>query len=197
MEAPDPVRAFVALELDARVHAWLARLVEDLRPRLPGCRFGAVTNAHLTLRFLGTASVRALESVAAALGPAAAACPPAEVPLTGLGTFPPRGAPRVLWVGLGLPPHLVALQAQCERAARATGFEPEPRRFQPHLTLGRWRDRAPRPELPALSPMATRIEHLTLFASELRPSGAVHTPLARFALGADAPSGPAILTPPR
>ena len=62
MAAEQEVRAFVALELDAALHERLARLVEDLRPRLPGLRFTPVGNAHLTLRFLGTTQPRALET---------------------------------------------------------------------------------------------------------------------------------------
>ena len=51
-----------------------------------------------------------------------------------------------------------------------------------HLTLGRSRDRAPRPELPATNLGTTRLETLVLFRSDLRPGGAVYTPLERFAL---------------
>ena len=138
MSAADEVRAFVALELDAVLHGYLARIVEDLRPRLPGLRFSPVGNAHLTLRFLGPSSPAALARVADAIGPATAACPAADVPLAGLGAFPPHGAPRILWLGLDLPASMLALQAACERAARAAGFEPGTRAFRAHLTLGRW-----------------------------------------------------------
>lgn len=180
----DLVRAFVALELPPSLHGQLARLLEDLRPRVPGLRVCAIENAHLTLRFLGASSSEALELVALALAPAAEACPAADVPLTGLGMFPSRGAPRILWLGLAFPPPLLALQAECERAARAAGFAPETRPFRPHLTLGRWRERVPRPVLPETLPAATRIDKVSLFRSELAPSGAVHTVLRRFALGA-------------
>jgi 2'-5' RNA ligase len=180
----DPVRAFVALELDSALRQRLARLVDDLRARLPGLRFSPVDSAHLTLRFLGPSSPRALETVARALAPAAAACPAADVPLAGLGMFPPHGAPRILWLGLDLPEPMLALQGACERAARAAGFEPENRPFRPHLTLGRWRERVARPGLPGIEPASTRISRLVLFGSELKPSGAVHTPLRTYELGA-------------
>jgi 2'-5' RNA ligase len=195
MASTDVVRAFLALELDAKLHEWLARLVDDLRPRLPGCRFGPIGNAHLTLRFLGAASPRALEGIAKAMGPAAADCPAASVALTGLGLFPPRGAPRILWLGLDLPRPMLALQAACERAARAAGFEAETRAFRPHLTLARWRDRVARPQLPAIDPGLTRIEQLVLFRSDLGPAGAVHTALRRFRLAGAGPGGPDILPP--
>jgi 2'-5' RNA ligase len=182
MAPPDTVRAFLALELDAALHERLARLAPDLKARLPGLRVGSTANAHLTLRFLGDASPLALEPLAGAIEPLAAACPAADVPVTGLGMFPPRGAPSVLWLGLDLPAPLRALQEACERAARAAGFAPEARPFRPHVTLGRWRDRVARPALPALEPFVTRVERLALFASELHPSGARHTALRTFDL---------------
>jgi 2'-5' RNA ligase len=81
-----------------------------------------------------------------------------------------------------VPATVFDLQRACERAARAAGFEGEERPFRAHLTLGRWRDRAPRPDLPPTDLGATRLDSLILFQSDLRPDGAVYTPLARFAL---------------
>lgn len=195
MAAANDVRAFIALELDAALQERLARLVEDLKPRLPGLRFGPVDNAHLTMRFLGSSPVGALEHIARDLETAAAACPPADVRVAGLGLFPPRGAPNVLWLGLDLPAAMRTLQAACERAARAAGFEPETRAYQPHVTLGRWRERVARPVLPEVEPLTTRIERLVLFRSDLKPAGAVHTPLHVLELaGKDA--DPADILPP-
>jgi 2'-5' RNA ligase len=195
MAAAEEVRAFIALELDAALHERLARLIEELRPKLPGLRFGPVGNAHLTMRFLGPASPGALARIASELAPLASACPPAGVPVTGLGTFPPRGAPRVLWLGLDLPASMRTLQAACERAARAAGFDAEARAYRPHLTLGRWRERVPRPELPDVDPAATRIERLIVFRSDLKPTGAVHTPLHGLQLGTKDAQSAAILPP--
>jgi len=75
------------------------------------------------------------------------------------------------------------LQRACEAAAVAVGFPPEERPFRPHLTLGRWKDRAPRPELPAFDLDPLPVAEIVLYESDLGPAGAVHTPLARFPLG--------------
>jgi 2'-5' RNA ligase len=75
------------------------------------------------------------------------------------------------------------LQADCEAAAIASGFPPERRDFKPHLTLGRWRDPAPRPKLPAADLGPVVLDRLVLFRSELRPAGAEYSPLAVFPLG--------------
>jgi len=177
------VRAFVALELQPPLRAALEGLQARLRPRLGELRLVRPEAIHLTLRFLGETTAGQVEALRPALAAAAAGCPSTEVPVAGAGTFPERGSPRVLWVGLELPPAVLELQRACERAARAAGFAAEPRPFQPHLTLGRWRDRAPRPELPAVDLGTARLDTLVLFRSETRPDGAVYSQLARFALG--------------
>jgi 2'-5' RNA ligase len=177
------VRAFIALELDQRLREALGELQQRLRPQLGPIRLVRPEGIHLTLRFLGAATATQIEALRAPLATAAAGCPASEAEVAGLGTFPERGSPRVLWLGLELPPPVFELQRACERAARAAGFDPEARPFRAHLTLGRWRDRAPRPTLPAASLGTTPLETLVLFRSELRSGGAVYTALARFALG--------------
>jgi 2'-5' RNA ligase len=179
------IRAFVAFELDARLRAAIAVLQDRFRA-LAGLRLVRPEGVHLTLRFLGWSSREQLEAIAPRLKSAAETCPPFEAAVSGVGTFPERGAPRVLWLGIELPPSVRELQRACERAARASGFEAEDRPFAPHLTLGRFRERVPRPTLSPVALGATRIETLVLFHSALRPDGAVYTPLVRFPLGTTA-----------
>ena len=183
MKGHDRIRAFIALELDAGMRAALGRLTADVRHHFAGLRWVRPEGVHLTLRFLGDTSPSQVERLRESLGAAAAGCPRAEVPVAGLGLFPDRGRPRVLWLGLVLPERMFALQAACEAAATGVGLPPETRRFSPHLTLGRWRDGAPRPELPTVELAPVALDTLVLFHSELRPEGAVHTPLGRFGLG--------------
>jgi 2'-5' RNA ligase len=183
MSAAGNVRAFVALELDARLRAAIGDLQARLRPRCGGIRMTRPEGIHLTLRFLGDTSPEQVETLRPLLAAAAAACPGVEARVAGLGTFPERGSPRILWLGLDVPATVFDLQRACERAARTAGFEREERPFKAHLTLGRWRDRAPHPDLPTADLGTTRLETLVLFKSDLRPDGAVYTPLARFGLG--------------
>lgn len=177
-------RAFIALELHPEMRAALDRLMADVRHRFAGLRWVRPEGVHVTLRFLGSTSPSQVDRLRESLGAAAARCPRAEVPVRGLGLFPERGSPRVLWLGLALPEPMIALQAACEAAAVAVGFPPETRPFSPHLTLGRWRDRAPRPELPPVDLGRASVDTLVLFRSQTRPDGAVYTELARFGLGA-------------
>lgn len=176
------IRAFVALETPPALQARIQEAVARLRPQLPGVRFSAAAGLHLTLRFLGASAPAQLARLQPALREAAQACPALEVRVSGAGMFPGRGSPRVLWIGLVAPSSLGELQAACEQAAQAAGFAPEPRAFAPHLTLGRWRARAPRPRLPQLELGQATLDTLVLYSSELRPEGSRYTALAAFPL---------------
>jgi 2'-5' RNA ligase len=178
----DRIRAFVALPTPEDLKARLAALISELAPHLPGIRFVRPEAMHLTLRFLGSTDAERRGRLEERLRVAASACPRGEGHVAGLGLFPERGAPRVLWLGLHLPEPVLVLQRECEAAALAAGFPPEERPFRPHLTLGRWKDRVPRPELPPADLGPLPIEELILYRSDLRPGGAVYTALARFAL---------------
>jgi 2'-5' RNA ligase len=177
------VRAFLALEIEPEARARLAGLVAELEGRMEGVRWVGSHAVHLTLRFLGSASRGQLDRLTERLRPAAAACPPFETRMAGLGLFPERGRPRVLWIDVPLPSSALALQGACEEAAVAVGFARETRPFRSHLTLGRWRDGGARPSLPEADLGPLRLRTLVLFRSDLRPSGAVYAPLATFPLG--------------
>lgn len=184
MSGDASLRAFVALDLDPALREALRQLRERLRPALAGIRLVRDDGVHLTLRFLGASRRDQLAGLGTRLLAAAGACPPFEARVLRIGTFPERGSPRVLFVGVELPPAALELQRACERAARDAGFAGEERPFRPHLTLGRFRDRAPRPELPEADLGLTRLDTLVLYRSLTAPGGAVYTPLARFPLGA-------------
>jgi 2'-5' RNA ligase len=150
---------------------------------------------HLTRKFLGEGEAARRPGIEAALvGPARAGAP-FRLEAAGLGVFPDRGAPRVVWIGVrGDLPAAAALQREVETALRAEGFAPEGRPFRPHLTLGRvrgpgrgdWRTAlagAAEPEGEAFE-----VREYVLFESRLGPAGAAYAPLARFPLGAPGPS---------
>jgi 2'-5' RNA ligase len=80
---------------------------------------------------------------------------------------------------------------EVEAALDTIGFEREKRGFQPHLTIGRWRDFDRRPELlkqeierrKAFVFGETWVEEVVLFQSILKPQGAVYSPLGVIPLG--------------
>ena len=176
------MRAFVALSLPEAFAARLVALRRELEPLVPGLRFVRSEGVHLTLRFLGSATTEQLATLGPLLQRAAQSCPRGEARVAGLGLFPKGEAPRVLWLGLELPASFTTLQLHCEAAAVAVGFAPEERLFQPHLTLGRWKDRARRPRLPEADLGLCPLDELVLFRSEPEAGGSVYAGIGRYPL---------------
>lgn len=183
------MRLFVAVEIDERIRREAARVGERLAEALgPGGRravtWVAPANMHLTLRFLGEVE----EGVAAELR-ARIARPfdtaAFRLAVSGLGAFPPGGAPRVFWLGLAEGAEgLGRLHDEVEARLDGLGFERETRPFRAHLTLGRVKAplgagaRTALAATPAADIGWCEVSQVTLFESRLSPRGAVYTALA-------------------
>ena len=185
------MRTFIAIEFDDAIRQRLVQAQERLREAGCEVRWARAEQMHLTVKFLGEIDPATVGAVAEAMAHAAEAVAPFEVEVAGLGAFPPRGAPRVVWAGVEDPGgHVQQLQARLERRLEPLGFERERRAFHPHLTLGRVKDRHGADRLreriegqPARRFGRQHIEELVLLQSELKPTGAVYTLLRRQGLG--------------
>jgi 2'-5' RNA ligase len=183
------MRLFLAVELSDDVRAALARCAEELMRTEPGWRWVRPEGMHLTLRFLGEVAAARLPDLSPGWCRAASTGAPAEIEAGGLGTFPPRGRPRVLWIGLldRSGGRLAATAQALEQAALAAGFPAEDRSFAPHLTLARAAadGRARRPDATVGTLGSFRADRVTLFRSVAGRGGAVYTALERYPLGSE------------
>lgn len=168
-------RLFVALAMPEEIGGELDRLCTGL----PAVRWTDADDFHLTLRFIGEVDHPTFYEIGENL--ASIQLAPFELALRGLGTFPPRGAPHTLWVGVEESEGLQQLRRRIDRSLRETGVEAERRNFVPHVTIGRFRE--PPPEDRFGSWLARRslfrtasfpVSGFNLYSSVLRPEGALH-----------------------
>jgi RNA 2',3'-cyclic 3'-phosphodiesterase len=188
-DLPDRIRAFVAIQLDAKVEDAVAEFIETMQASSHGVRWTRRANLHLTLRFLGDAArADQLERLNRGLEQIAAATEPFVLEVRGTGVFPNPGRPRVVWIGLESNA-LTDLAGRIEAVTVASGFPPERRNFSPHLTIGRVRD--PRGWLEVRDTIgnaaervfgATRVASLALYRSTPGRETSIYTELARHAL---------------
>ena len=127
------IRLFVAIDLPEEVRGRLHALCTGQ----PGARWQDEHQLHLTLRFIGEVEEPVFARLREELP--GAAIPAFPLTLSGLGVFPPRGRPRVVWAGVAPSEELIRLQRRVESRVRAAGLPPEGRRFSPHVTLARLR----------------------------------------------------------
>jgi 2'-5' RNA ligase len=187
---PVLLRAFVAVEIPGEVRAALEAVQSHLRQRRVRARWVRPAGMHLTLKFLGDIPVEQVAGVADALQAAARGRAAFSLTVAGIGVFPGLRRPRVIWAGLsgGTGP-LSDLQRSVEERLAALGFPREDRPFHAHLTLGRCSEAVGSDLMAeALNFFAARgfgefdVRELVLFQSDLKPSGAVYTALARVKL---------------
>lgn len=178
------MRLFVGIGLSEEIRDGLARLATGV----PGARWTAPENYHLTLRFIGEVDGPVVEDIAECLR--AVTAPPLNLQLDGVGYFGDRRRPRVLWAGVAANPDLNALQGRIERRLQGIGIAAESRRYHPHVTLARLRD-TPFKRIGTfleangafLMPPFTA-DRFTLFESRLGSKGAVYLPQIEYPLAA-------------
>ena len=182
------MRLFVAVDLSGETRdamaAEQARMARALGSSAASLKWVRPEQAHLTLVFLGEVDESRVPVLAEAIGRDVDA-PPFDIAFSGIGIFPPRGAPRVVWIGVSSGAHqLQRLQRELAGRIATQGIPLEGRDFHPHLTLARWPASHPpdRRRVPADSARVIgreRVDHATLYRSRLSPGGAVYTPEAR------------------
>ncbi|ANK82816.1 MAG: 2'-5' RNA ligase [Rhizobiales bacterium NRL2] len=182
------MRLFIGIRLPEPVAERLAMTAGGV----PGARWIPRENLHLTLRFLGDTETPMAEDLVDELS--ALRAPAFDLRLAGVGLFGDRRRTRMLWAGVEPQPALTHLQKKVEQAAQRAGFEPERRKFHPHVTLARLRD-APRSRIQQflhengdLSTPPFEVVDFTLYRSFLSSDGARYEPQCDFEL--DPPADP-------
>jgi RNA 2',3'-cyclic 3'-phosphodiesterase len=178
-----PVRAFLGIPLPDEQRRVLTPHLEECARLAPAYRWVPAENLHLTLRFLGAVDPLTLER----LGGRLTQVRPRrfQLALDGRGGFGPRGAPRVIWLGVaGALADCAKLAAVLEAACQEAGLEPEARAFRAHVTLARARPAAPRlPPLPPPPPLEPwTVTDFLLYESRLGGRAASYIPLQRYCL---------------
>ena len=169
-------RLFVAIDLPDSTRQLLA----GLDPHIRGVRWTDPAQMHLTLGFFDGVP----DDVQSALREKLSAIDFGGffLPVRGVGTFSAKGAPKIIWIGVGKAhPHLFQIYKRVQEAALAAGLEPELRPWHPHITVARCRDVAPQSLRKFLKGNAhfdagmIRVEAFHLYSSKLTPTGPIHT----------------------
>lgn len=184
------IRSFLAIEISEELNQKVAEFLQELGQIPSKVKWVHSRQAHLTLKFFGSITQEALESISQTLSPVIADFPRFHLTLKGLGAFPNLFRARVIWLGLGGETEaLRGLHRAIEQALVPLGIPKEDRPFQGHLTLGRNKDNQVNEGLyRRLSegfPEETKpfkVQELVLFKSDLKPTGPEYSKLKTFQL---------------
>lgn len=184
------MRCFVAVALPPPVKSLLLRVQDALRRGDADVKWVEEENLHLSLKFLGELDEDAVSRLKGILSVEALRWPAMSLTYAGVGAFPERGEPRVVWAGCGGDVQtLAALAAAVERAAEQVGIPREHKPFVAHLTIGRVKSgRNVKRLLSAMQqqrevPLGSDlVKEFVLYKSTLTNQGPIYEPLASFPL---------------
>ena len=173
--SPTVKRLFIALPLPD----WLRDELQGLAEPLQGVTWTRTPQLHLTLRFIGDTPADRILRIEESQ--AANRVESFLLPIEGVGVFPPKGPPKVVWVGVGSGhPHLFQLRQRLDDAVLAAGVDLDVRHFQPHVTLARCSEGSAAAVSAWLrrhggfSTAPFRVHAFDLCSSRLSPQGAEH-----------------------
>lgn len=176
-------RLFVAIDIPEDVKDELASFCYGI----PGARWVSIDQFHLTLHFIGEVDGGAYNDIVSSLTEltntiiAEPKSAELQLQLSGLGFFPPRKIPKVLWVGVEKNEALMLLRNRIGAALRRAGVQLEKRKFSPHITLARLRN-SPRDKVAGFlaghnlyKSKKFAVTDFKLYSSVLTRKGAAHT----------------------
>ena len=167
-------RLFIAVDLPETIRENL----ESMSFGIPGAKWVSPEQMHLTVRFIGEVDGALFRDIKNILGEVSLAS--FILQLKGVGFFPPRGAPRVLWVGMEKSEPLQLLRKKIDSRLLQVGVEPEGRKFSPHISLARLKN-SPVQKIAnflagngLFSQEPFQVEEFKLYSSILSSKGAYH-----------------------
>ncbi len=180
-------RAFIAVEVPPS--AELQKFSEAVKGLGASVKMVDLANVHITLKFLGDIPEDKVPSIESAMKAAASGIGPFTMQMKGSGAFPNLGRISVVWAGMEGAQPLVEIAKRLESSLQPLGFEPEKRKFSPHVTVARVRDGRNVRELAEVIKDwelgvfgEVRVDKLILKKSVLTPKGPVYSDVATVTL---------------
>lgn len=187
-------RLFLAFELPSDIMDSVYRISGEIKGYPLNVKWIKAGNIHLTIVFLGNIRADHIPIIEDATGNVCSRYGAFGLNLNGIGIFPNRAKPRVIWLGLdGDLERMSYFRNSLQKHLKLFNIKQEKRRFKPHLSLGRFRKG--KVNNPLLENVLMRykdtvsskfiLNELHLFKSDLRPTGSEYTKLKTWLLSGE------------
>jgi len=181
------IRTFIALELPEQELKKIIEIRNNYINDYDKIKWEPINKLHLTLKFLGDTDEKIIPEINSELEKILKKYEVFELAFDKFGLFTKDKKPRILWVGLKDNIKLNSLAQEIDNVISQFGFEKEKRKFTPHITLLRIKDKdenfykdfykLTQVEIPEINFKANKI---TFFKSTLLKTGSVYEPIKNF-----------------
>ncbi len=176
------MRVFAALPIPTDVKSEIARVGRLIKVEYENVKLVKEHNMHLTIHFFGETDEVALKSIISVMENISLPRSKMELALGGLGFFPPRGNPRVIFVDIDTGREVVyRFHEVFAKLIEEKGFKLDSKPFQTHITVAR--NRGARINAKSLTDkieyrkLHFTIDRFVLFRSILHKEGPEYIPL--------------------
>ncbi|MEG8988257.1 RNA 2',3'-cyclic phosphodiesterase [Ignavibacteria bacterium 4148-Me] len=181
------IRTFIALELPEQELKKIIEIKNNCIKDYDKIKWEPINKLHLTLKFLGDTDETFIPEINSELEKILKNYEIFELTFDKFGLFIKDKKPRILWIGLKDNVKLNNLVQEIDNVVSQFGFEKEKRKFTPHITLLRIKDKDEKfykdfykltqVEIPEINFKANKI---TFFKSTLLKTGSVYEPIKNF-----------------
>ena len=168
-------RLFIAINFES----YIIEHIQNVCFGVKNARWVPKNHMHLTLRFIGECDSHEYNIIQSCLSNIT--YQPFPITLEGVGYFPPRKNPRILWIGVKPNNKLKMLRTIIDKKLEQIGIPKENKKFHPHITIARLRNSVkPTSIIPFLTNNSLfksdsiNIHNFHLYSSILRREGVFH-----------------------
>lgn len=131
------MRVFIAVEFEDNVKRYLKDVQDIVKSTTYNGHFTHYTNFHLTIKYIGEIYNGEYEKLCQSVDDICSDTTPFSIKIGDIGFFNKKTT-NIIWVGVtkGKEP-LMRLHRKTDKITNDLGFEPEIRKFRPHITLGK------------------------------------------------------------
>jgi 2'-5' RNA ligase len=178
------VRAFLSIDIEDRaLLSRISQIQQKLNKQYAKMKIVEPENIHFTIRFFGDTTVTRLDQMRDCLKQIKLT--PFEIRIEGVGAFPNKRKPRVIWIGVADNSQMVTnIKSRIDEILTEIGYKAEKEKFTPHATIARVRSiKDPSQMFSNLEELATEpvgnmvVKSVSMKKSVLTPSGPIYETL--------------------
>ena len=139
IQVSELVRAFLSIDIENQaLYPQISETQGKLDTSLAKMKLVEIENIHFTMKFFGDTSLSRIDAIESCLSKIK--IEPFEIVVNGVGAFPTKRKPRVIWIGVTQNADRIRdLKMEIDSHLEELGYRSEKKKFTPHATIARIR----------------------------------------------------------
>ncbi len=181
------IRTFIALEIPDDALTQLLNIIKNKIGELQNVKWESREKLHLTLKFLGDTKKEFIDTYISAIERISKKYNSLDLSFNRFGVFRKGNEPKIFWIGMNENRKLNEMVSEIETTFSEFGINKENRKFQPHLTLLRFRGYEDSEKILSLTEVNLPLikftaDKITFYESKLLPNKSVYRSIKSFYL---------------